>query len=120
MAFLPAHQPTDENKQRVEMLVAFGIPQEAIAKELGITVDTLAKYYRHELDFGLHKANGMVAGKLFSKAVYDNDLGAQIFWLKTRARWKEQKDDPNASSGSLAEQVVQFLIEQNKNKSKSE
>ena len=108
-----AHQPTYDTRQRVELLVAFGIPQAAIAREIGINVDTLAKYYREELDHGLQKANGMVAGKLFAKAVYDNDLGAQIFWLKTRARWREAKEDTAESQNTIIEKLVDAIAKQN-------
>jgi hypothetical protein len=41
-----------------------------------------------ELDLGETKANAQVAGFLFAAAKSGN-VTAQIFWLKTRARWKE-------------------------------
>lgn len=43
---------------------------------------------RDELDLGATKANAQVAGFLFAAAKGGN-VTAQIFWLKTRARWKE-------------------------------
>src|SRR6185503_12562897 len=44
--------------------------------------------YRDELDLGTTKANAQVAGFLFNSARNGN-VSAQIFWLKTRAGWKE-------------------------------
>jgi hypothetical protein len=54
----------------------------------------LRKHYRTELDFGGVKANAQVAGFLFSSAKNGN-VSAQIFWLKTRARWRESPTDIN-------------------------
>lgn len=82
------HIPTDKTKAEVGALTSFGNTQEEIALYLGICVDTLAKHYRHELDTAVIKANAMVARGLFNKAVQQDDLSAQIFWLKTRARWR--------------------------------
>jgi len=48
----------------------------------------LRKHYRDELDMGETKANAQVAGFLFT-AARNGNVTAQIFWLKTRARWRE-------------------------------
>lgn len=45
----PQHLATERNKALVLDRYAHGIPQEAIAAELGISPNTLAKYYEHEL-----------------------------------------------------------------------
>ena len=58
-----------------------------MSRVVGINPKTLRKYYREELDLGETKANAQVAGFLFNAAKNGN-LTAQIFWLKTRARWK--------------------------------
>jgi hypothetical protein len=55
---------------------------------VGIDPKTLRKYYREELDLGEAKANAQVAGFLFNAAKNGN-VTAQIFWLKTRAKWRE-------------------------------
>ena len=91
MAGRPAHEPTDENRKQVETLAGFGVPQIDIARTIGINQDTLRKYYRDELDNGETKANAAVAQSLYKKALGDNasSVTAAIFWLKTRAGWKE-------------------------------
>lgn len=88
------HEPSAESRAQVSALTSFGNTQEEVALYLGICVDTLAKYYRYELDTAAIRANAMVARKLFSKAVDQDDLSAQIFWLKTRGKWRtaEQED----------------------------
>ena len=64
---------------------AYGIPEGDIARVRRIDPKTLRKCYREELET---KANAQVAGFLFIAAKGGN-VTAQIFWLKTRARWKE-------------------------------
>lgn len=81
------HHPTDKSKGEVSALCSFGHTQEEIALYLNICVDTLVKHYKRELETARIKANAAVAGKLYNKAVNQDDLSAQIFWLKTRARW---------------------------------
>lgn len=83
-----AHQPDPAQRRQVEAMAAYGIPETDVAKVLGIDAKTLRKWYREELDLGATKANAQVAGFLFSNAKSGN-VTAQIFWLKTRARWRE-------------------------------
>jgi hypothetical protein len=45
----PAHVPTDKNRSKVSMLLAFGWSNERIANALGITAPTLRKVYFREL-----------------------------------------------------------------------
>jgi hypothetical protein len=52
---------------------------------------TLRRHYRKELGIGHIKANTKVAENLYRKATGDGreSVVAAIFWLKTRAKWKE-------------------------------
>jgi hypothetical protein len=84
----PPHKPTESTKEQVKRLSALGCPHEDIATRLKISADTLVKYYQEELDEGRIDANAAIAGTLFSQAKKGNTAAA-IFWLKTRARWKE-------------------------------
>jgi hypothetical protein len=83
-----AHKPDPSQRRQVEALAAYGIPETDIARVVGIDPKTLRKRYREELDLGETKANAQVAGFLFTAAKNGN-VTAQIFWLKTRARWRE-------------------------------
>ena len=83
-----AHKPDPAQRRQVEALAAYGIPETDIAGVVGIDPKTLRKHYRDELDLGETKANAQVAGFLFNAAKNGN-VTAQIFWLKTRARWRE-------------------------------
>ena len=90
MAQGKTHIPTKETKAQVAALYSFGNTQEEIASYFNICVDTLFKHYKDELRKARIDANATVANKLYNKAVNQDDLGAQIFWLKTQARWRTQ------------------------------
>jgi hypothetical protein len=81
-------------------LAAYGIPEADISGVVGIDPKTLRKHYREELDLGETKANAQVAGFLFNAAKNGN-FTAQIFWLKTRAKWRETPMELK-HSGSIA------------------
>lgn len=82
------HKPTQADRDTAKRLSALGCPHEDIAIRLKISADTLTKYYQTELDEGRIDANSAIAGTLFQQAKNGNTVAA-IFWLKTRARWKE-------------------------------
>ena len=84
----PAHLPNADTRNRVYMLSTVGTRHEDIASVLSISHDTLVKYYKEELDNGRIEANASVAETLFKQAKEGNTT-AMIFWLKSRARWKE-------------------------------
>jgi len=101
-----AHKPTDATREKVAELASYGVNQREIAKSLKVNHSTLVKHYRAELDLGLTEANAKVAKTLFNKATDPEITGpsvtAAIFWLKTRARWRETNDlDITSSDGSL-------------------
>lgn len=97
-----AHKPTKTTRDTVSLHAMVGTPQELIAELLGIDSKTLRKHYREELDHALAKANATIGGSLFNKAK-GGDSSAQMFWLKTRAGWKEtNKHDLISSDGSMS------------------
>jgi predicted transcriptional regulator len=82
------HIPTEDSRKLVKNLSAMGTRYVDIAHKLDITDDTLRKHYKAELEDGRIDANAQIAGTLFQQAKKGN-VGAAIFWLKTRAGWKE-------------------------------
>src|SRR4030081_4135252 len=85
-----AHKADPAQRRQVEAMAAYGIPEIDISRVMHVDPKTLRKHYREELDLGESKANAQIAGFLFSAAKNGN-VTAQIFWLKTRARWKEPR-----------------------------
>lgn len=51
----PEYAPTDDEREKVRVLKASGMSQEAIAEAIGISVPTLAKHFTSELDRGTAK-----------------------------------------------------------------
>ena len=105
-----AHKPDPASRRQVEALAAYGIPETDISRVVGVDPKTLRKHYRDELDMGETKANAQVAGFLFNAARSGN-VTARIFWLKTRARWRETPVELR-HSGSIARRDVSELTDQ--------
>lgn len=90
----PAYKPTEKDRAQVKMLSGMGVISEDIAAVIGISEPTMRKYFSAELKVGFIQANAQVAQSLYKQAT-DKDkpnVIAAIFWLKTRAGWKEAKD----------------------------
>jgi hypothetical protein len=104
-----AHKPDPALRRQVEAMAAYGIPETDIARVVTIDPKTLRKHYREELDLGQTKANAQIAGFLFNAARSGN-VTAQIFWLKTRARWKEGPTELK-HSGSINSDDVKKLTD---------
>ncbi len=96
---MPKFIPTDDQREKVRMLRCCGVTHPMIASVLHIGVRTLEKHFREELSVGLADANAQIAGALYRKAI-EGDTTAMIFWLKSRAGWKEtvrhESDGPGA------------------------
>jgi predicted ArsR family transcriptional regulator len=106
-----AHNPTEETKKVVKMLSAVGTRYEDIAAKLEITDDTLRKHYRKELDEGRIEANASVAQTLYQQAKNGNTTAA-IFWLKTRAQWRENdRLEVTGADGAPMQMVVSWASE---------
>jgi hypothetical protein len=102
------HEPTDAQRQLVSLHATVGTTHETIADILGIHKETLYKYYTPELKQAREKANATIGGALFNKAK-GGDTTAMIFWLKTRARWRETVDISN-EDGSLKPEPVAAAV----------
>jgi hypothetical protein len=101
----PAFQPTDAMRRQVEAFVAYGATHDEIAGLVGCAPKTLRRHFRAELDRGDVQARMKVAESLMlqavgAPAVYDEEgrelrkeqprvVAAGIFWMKTRARWRD-------------------------------
>lgn len=99
---------SEEIAKAVQLHTLVGTPQPTLAKVLGMSTETLTKYYREELDTAKAQANAMIAGRLYKKAM-DGDTTAMIFWLKTQARWRETIDISN-EDGSLQQAPIQQAV----------
>ena len=103
------YEPNDRLRAEVSALRSFGHTHKEIASHLGICDDTMIKYYKDELDNAVLRANARVANKLYRRATESDDLQAQIFWLKTRARWRTTDSDSVIESNTLLQDQVMSL-----------
>lgn len=99
---------SEEIAKAVQLHTLVGTPQPTLAKILGMSTETMTKYYRDELDTAKAQANASIAGRLYKKAM-DGDTTAMIFWLKTQARWRETIDISN-EDGSLQQAPIQQAV----------
>jgi len=112
------HKPTPETRAQVCALVSFGVNRDRIAEFIGINGDTLAKWYPDELATGDIKRNSEVAGFLFTAAsgqaleqgaTYADCIRASMFWLKTRAQWRETNNvDDDGKVDALIAALAEF------------
>jgi hypothetical protein len=86
----PAHIPTEEQRIRVQAYATVGTPHNDIAILMGITLKTLLKRYRLELDRGKAQGNAQMGGRLY-KAGMNGNIAAMIFWMKSQAGWREKE-----------------------------
>jgi hypothetical protein len=101
----PRHVPTQKDREIVSIAAAVGIPQAIIGRLIGINESTLREYYRDELDLGMARANISVGGNLYRIATGNSPQAAAagMFWMKTRAGWKEtvRQENTGADGGPI-------------------
>ncbi len=84
-ADITAYEPLPGHRSQVEAMAGYGVSEADIAKVLDIDPDMLRFHYRRELEASHVRTNAKVAENLYRREA----VTAAIFWLKTRARWKE-------------------------------
>ena len=102
----------DAMRERVRYLAGVGVPQDGIAKIIGCAPKTLRKRFRDDLDRGVAEATATVSGFLFA-AAKGGSIAAIIFWLKTRAHWRETTPDTPVSGDGEANDPVVLILPDN-------
>ena len=100
---------TDAMREKVRYLAGLGVRQDDIAKIIGCAPKTLRKRLRDELDRGVAEANATISGYLFAAAKAGN-IAAIIFWLKTRANWRERMAPDEPIPGTSAESNSEVVL----------
>lgn len=85
----PAHAPTVTTRREAQLLSGLGATSVEIAAVLGVSPRTLGRYYAAEVAAGLPFAKLAVTRSLYRQAV-EGHVVACIFWLKSRAGWRER------------------------------
>ncbi len=81
------HERSDDIARKVQHCISIGLTQEQTASVCGVSVDTLARHYKPDLEFGAAHVNAKIGAKLFEKAM-KGDTTALIWWTKARMGWK--------------------------------
>lgn len=112
----PAFVPADHERQQVEALSGYGLPQEQIAVLIrgGIALETLREHFAKELVSGKAKANGQIGKTLFQKAM-GGDTAAMIWWSKAQMRWAETQkhEHTGADGGEIVVQKIERVVVKN-------
>ena len=97
-------------REKVRHLAGLGVPQDDIARIVQCSPKTLRKLCRADLDCGAAEANAIVSGCLFA-AAKGGSIAAQIFWLKSRARWRERDaSDERTENGDADANSPEVLV----------
>lgn len=104
-----AHKPTDDFRQRAETAAGLGLPHDQIACLIGISDETLRKYYGPQLGLGKARASAEIAKTLFNKAIQGGDVASLIWWTKAQMRWTEtQRHENTGPDGGPQELVIRW------------
>lgn len=85
----PGFNPTPQQAREVSVMAALGLDPKDIALVLNIEERMLKLYYTKELRVSHNLANAMVARQALQMAMSGRFPDMTKFWLKTRAKWKE-------------------------------
>jgi len=104
---------------QVEAHAARGLSQEHIADALGVSISTLDNRKRESEDFraaikrGLARGIKNVANEIYESAVKGHNTTAAIFFLKTRAEWRETviQKHTGHDGGAVKIEIVRFTDE---------
>lgn len=84
--------PTDEDRERVKKYAGMGIPLQQVRTQVinpatgkCITIETLIKCFKDEIDVSRSDVNNMVIGRLFAKCL-EGDQKALQLWVNTQIK----------------------------------
>lgn len=108
----PAIEVTDEVLKKAEQFAAQGMTIEQIAQSLGWGYSTLRhkkkafKRLQRAIEKGQAQGIAVITNALFKNA-QEGNLGAQCFYLKNRAGWKDQTQ----TTLDASEETIEALAE---------
>ena len=83
------HEPTEREREQVQLLASYGFSPKEIARLLGIATRTLEHQYASEVELGRLMATAKVAAVVFRAATRRRNpsIPAAMFWLRTQGGW---------------------------------
>ena len=94
--------PRPEVANEIGMMAAIGIPHNRMARILGVSTETMHKYYKDDLDLGADKASAVVGGKIF-EAAKKGEPWACTLWAVRRMGWKETNVNEHSGAVTITE-----------------
>ena len=107
------YEVTPELISKVEALAATGLTIEQICSVIGWSHDTLYRKKKMHSELsdalkrGQHRGIATITNALFQNAKKGN-LGAQIFYLKNRAGWRDKSEHEHTGKDGSPIQYVKF------------
>lgn len=106
-----AIQPTDEDREKVRVLKAGGMSNEAIAEAIGISEPTLSKHFLSDLEVGAAKVRADIIMARYRSAM-DGNVSAQNKMLET-AGAAQARDKRVPAAPKLGKKEQQALAAKN-------
>jgi hypothetical protein len=96
----PPFVATDAMRRDVEAWVRAGLQPPDIAILLNVSRQTIDRHFKRELQVARIKVKAAIGASLTQKALRGN-LTAQIFWLRTQAKWNVRVEHTGADGGPI-------------------
>lgn len=96
----PPFEPTDEQRRDVEAWIKAGLTADGIADLLNISRSTVDRHFKRELKVSRLKVQAAIGASLVQKALRGN-LTAQIFYLRTQAKWNVRVEHTGEGGGPI-------------------
>lgn len=98
-------EPTNKQREHVETLTGLMVPQETVARIIGIDTKTLRKYFRTELDNGAENTIASLKSVIYS-AAEKGSLRAASYLLDRMGVWPTPENAGTAQQHELKINVV--------------
>jgi hypothetical protein len=87
------HEPTQQQRDMVRVLIANGVPHDIIAEVLSISPPTFKKHYRVECRTGFERIKALI-GTAVVRSAMNGNVGAQKYWLGTHGgpEWRVPRE----------------------------
>ena len=93
---------SEKELDEIETMAGLGLRFEDIAAVKGMSDDTLKKYATDRLQRGRAKAKTQVMQTAYKMAVSGKQPAMTMFWLKTRACWRENQQEASLTKEQSA------------------
>lgn len=105
--------PREDLHPKIKIMSAIGIPHAQIAGVLKMSLETLHRCYKDDLDYGATEANTVVGGKIFEAAKRGESWACNL-WAVKRMGWKDEQNVTLSGSVEIKEIVVRGVSAANR------